>query len=363
MDYGDMAIPQARPDRLLERYCAGDCTPSERADVEAWAAADPANAEMLKDLAVAWRAVGTASVPADQPDVQAAWLLVRNRIENEAPVVQALEPRRWTFWQRFALPGAVAAALTITVGGMWAAYAARHAAEAPSDDVNPMRVVSTHRGQRSAFDLPDGSRVVLAADSYLHIPNGYRSGLGARDVFLDGEAYFEVKHDDRRAFRVHTATGIAEEVGNDRGTTFLVTSYPETAGFEVVVTDGAVALRIADLSAPALVSLAPGELGQLDETETATLTRNVPLAARVAWVKGTLAFEKTPLRDAVHRLARWYDLEIHVEDADLADRELTVAFPDETAEQALARVASLLDADLEWRGRVAVLRNKQLSNK
>jgi transmembrane sensor len=350
-------MPQAHSDRLLECYCAGECTPSERAEVEAWVAADPSNAETLRLLAMAWRAVGEATVPTDQSDVQAAWLVVRNRIKDEAPVLQAATPesRRRTFWQRFTLPGAAAAVLTLSIGGgMWAAYAARHAASMTRNDIVPMRQIATRPGQRSAFDLPDGSRVMLAADSRLQVPATYRQDRGARDVVLNGEAYFEVKHDDRRAFRVHAASGIAEALG----TAFVVTAYPETAGFEVVVVRGAVALREADVSASALLTLTPDELGQLDVNGIATLTRGIPVASRIAWVTGTLAFSGTRMRDAAFRLARWYDIGVQLIGADLPERELTIALSGETAEQALVRIASSLDADIEWHGRMAVLREK-----
>src|SRR5690242_18700996 len=104
-----MPMSHDRFDRLLERYCAGDVTPSERAEVEAWAE-DPANAELLGLLGDAWHTAGRRTVPTDQPDVDAAWLAVRGRIEHEAPVVRTRETSRLTFWRRFALPAAAAAA-------------------------------------------------------------------------------------------------------------------------------------------------------------------------------------------------------------------------------------------------------------
>lgn len=104
-----------------------------------------------------------------------------------------------------------------------------------------MEETITGRGQRATVELPDGSRAILAAESRLRYPASaehWRDADRARDLYLEGQAYFEVQHDSTRAFRVHTATGVVE----DLGTEFVVAAYPETHGTLVAVVAGVVAL-------------------------------------------------------------------------------------------------------------------------
>ena len=81
------------------------------------------------------------------------------------------------------------------------------------------------------------ARVTLNAGSRLRWRADY--GARTREVQLEGEGYFEVRHDGARPFRVHAPGAVAE----DLGTRFTVRAYPEGSGVEVAVAEGRVALR------------------------------------------------------------------------------------------------------------------------
>jgi ferric-dicitrate binding protein FerR (iron transport regulator) len=226
-----------------------------------------------------------------------------------------------------------------------------------------MREVTTQRGQRAVLDLADGSRVILGAESRLRIPTGFGGSAreDSRDLYLDGKAYFEVRHDNEHPFRVHTETGVAEDVG----TSFVVTAYPETNGMEVAVTSGAVSLDRPAVPAGAgrasgqeagstrpMLTLTRGDLARLDSAGTATLTRNVDLSPYLAWAQGRLVFDDTRLGDAVAELARTYDLDIRLADSTLADRRFNASFGDETPSQVMQRIALTLDLRVERHGDV-----------
>ncbi len=348
------------PDRLLERYCAGDCAPSERSEVERWIAADPAHRELVALLTAAWHEAGVAAVPAERADVPAMWARVRTRVQetthpplriaaaNESP----RSDRRFGLTRRFGR-GAAAAALVLAAGAtLLVTHLANDSAITTSSMSQPMQEIVTRRGQRVALDLPDGSRVVVAPESRLRIPKSYRPAVGAREVFLEGEAYFEVQHDDVRRFRVYAASGIAE----DLGTEFVVTAYPEMDGVQVVVAEGAVALRSANTTSQAhAFTLMPGQLGKLDATGTRTQIHSVAVAPYVAWTTGKLVFKGTPMREVVPRLARWYDLDIRLADSSIAERRFTSVFQDETAQQVLEAVSLSLGLRSEMVGRRVVL--------
>ena len=96
---------------------------------------------------------------------------------------------------------------------------------------------STPRARRADFLLKDGTHVLLSVDSRLRVPADY--GVSDRRVYLEGEAYFEVKHDSAARFLVHTDHAVTE----DLGTRFDVRAYRGDSVMRVVVAEGRVAVR------------------------------------------------------------------------------------------------------------------------
>src|SRR5581483_3924436 len=118
---------------------------------------------------------------------------------------------------------AIAASVVFAMaGGLWMA---RHTGawvgwRGASTPVAPPREYTTKRAQLAQVRLSDGTTVTLAAESRLIVPADY--GRAHRTVTLDGEAYFEVVHNDSTPFVVHAGSGVVR----DLGTTFAVRHSP-----------------------------------------------------------------------------------------------------------------------------------------
>jgi ferric-dicitrate binding protein FerR (iron transport regulator) len=334
----------------LERYITRQGTTEELAELERWISAS----SELQALAEGMRTSGRA--PGEQVetwDADAAWRRVSRRMRWFRRPPNAPAPsRRASPW----LLGAVAASLALAAGSSLYLLESRHRATAI---VAPSREVVTRRGERAAFNLADGSRVILGAESRLTIPAAYNRAGAAREVLLEGLGYFVVTHDSLRPFRVNTPLGTAE----DLGTEFVVSTYPEVRGMRVVVAFGKVGLRqrppAEGRRSPSdslpLVTLSSGDLARLDSMGTATVRRVDP-APYVAWTGGALMFNGTPLRDVLPQLARWYDLDIHLADSSLGTRRLTATFRNQSISQVLDLMALSLDLRVERNGRTVTLR-------
>ncbi len=345
----------------LDRYVTGRGSPDELAALHAWVQADPER----RAVAAAMRAVGRPSGTDGQPwNVASAWQQLRRRLHQAplrllAPSERAVgllgpPPRPWTRLRRRPLLAGVAAAVILLVAASLVPRARWHSGTIP------IREVATRRSQTAVLELPDGSRVTLAPASRLRLSPDIRALQAgtARDIYLEGEAYLEVKHDGTRPFRVHTAAGEVEDIG----TAFLVTAYPETDGMRVLVASGQVALYQGP-AAPAaaardaaprrrpLLTLQRGEVAQLAASGVATVTRDVNVQPYLAWTQGNLAFDGTRLGDAVPQLERWYDATIALSDSSLAERRLTATFRYEPLPQVLELLALSLDLHVERLGR------------
>lgn len=350
-------------DALLARYLAGDCHPVEARDVERWLAADPANTARFRELHAIWE----ARHPPIVPDIDAMWAGVRRTMDADrarsARHVRAFriaERRRW--WSPSM---AVAAAVVLAVGGgLVASFVADR--EAALDAGESMHEYVTPRGQRATFQLADGTRLMLAAGSRLRVPARY--GRNSRDVYLEGEAMFDVVRDAARPFRVRAKHAVVQVLG----TAFDVRAYAGDSTVAVAVTEGVVALGSADTPrsstthraepnpediAPGVV-LRAGEVGTLDDAGRVTTARGADAAAYLAWTEGRLLFVETPLPEVVRVVGRWYDIDIRLEGRGLATRVVTAEFGTASVDDVLGALALAVDARVVRQGKIVTLHRK-----
>lgn len=317
---------------LLARYLGGEATPAERAAVERWAGQDPQNAAELRRLASLWE-------PRRQGDwdVDRAWARVEGRLD-QGQVVPLFSRRRQL---------ALAAAVILAVG---AAVGATFMSRLVNRDVESApQVFVTQVGERRELDLPDGTHIVIAPGSSLTVTRDF--GKSDRRVELEGEAWFEVRHDAARPFRVHAAGTITE----DLGTGFSVRAREGEAVRVVLVTGSARFGR--ELNPTNGVELAPGDVARLARTDPApVVTRDPDIARLVSWREGRLEFVDALLPDVLAELGRWYAVEFRLEDTALNSRRLTHTFAADDMADALDVLSLSLGARVERAGSVVTLR-------
>jgi transmembrane sensor len=158
-------------------------------------------------------------------------------------------------------------------------------------------------------------------------------------VTLEGEGYFDVRHDARHPFRVHAHGSVAEDVG----TRFVVRAYPEQPDVRVAVEEGAVRVNRADgTTEPGLVTA--GMLGTIPASGAPTVT---PLSRQdhyFTWADGELSLDGQPFRDVVPMLGRWYGVSIRTPDSAFGERRVVGTFRHESVADAMATLALALDA-------------------
>jgi transmembrane sensor len=223
-----------------------------------------------------------------------------------------------------------------------------------------MREFATTRGQIASIYLADGTRVVLAPESRLRVPesiaerNPTTGAPVGREVHLDGAAYFDVVHDTNRPFSVSTSVGVAL----DLGTEFEIRAYDSEKSarpMQVTVISGVVSLHRPGSDTEPVATLRRGDRGTLSGSGNFTLVQNVDLGPTLAWTKGNLVFNHTRLSDVVRELSRWYDLDIRLSDDVDPDRRLVLTLDNEAARDAINLVALSLGLRVQQEGRVVTL--------
>lgn len=177
--------------------------------------------------------------------------------------------------------------------------------ESEAHQVPVYHTLATPRGGEYHMVLSDGSKVWLNAESKLTFPARFDDSN--RLVRLEGEAYFEVAHDQNRPFVVSTG---AVEVGV-LGTSFNVTAYPGESQVQTTLVSGKVKVSVSKTDKP--VILAPGEQAGYTSGDNELSVRAVDVSVYTAWKDGMLIFDNETLESMMKRLARWYDFEVTYE--------------------------------------------------
>lgn len=325
---------------LIAKYFSGEASDQEIERLKKWIDSDPARVELFENVLQAWKA--TEKNDASRVDVSAAWRKLEDRMDEEADSKRASRhesrsPRRGSRSTRRRLlrvGGCIAVILVAAlIIRLW--------------ESSESKVLTTARGERAAIELVDDTHVDLNAESRLVLLEGF--GRDKREVYLEGEAYFDVAHDKSHPFLIHTSEGTIRVVG----TAFDVRAYAGEGEARVAVTEGAVALPLkksTQTTKTDTVVLRPHELGVITGQRLRARHRNVDLTSHLAWREGRLVFENTPFQEVVRDLERWYDLQIEVRARFASIDRLNAVFEEESASEVIGDIAVALDLQYKKEG-------------
>ncbi len=171
-------------------------------------------------------------------------------------------------------------------------------------------VASTAKGQTYQFTLPDGTKIWLNSDSKLDFPSNFRS-VKQRIVKLTGEGYFEVAKDRAKPFIVESRGQEVEVLG----TKFNINSYADEPSVATTLVEGSV--KVTSSGKPVLIK--PGE--QALNKATGITVSKVNIDNVTDWQSGDFYLNKVPFKEAMRKIARWYDVEVVYADDLPADIE------------------------------------------
>ena len=241
---------------------------------------------------------------------------------------------------------AVAASLIFFVITGYFLFRDNRGVTAPPENVI---AATTKKGSKTNVVLPDGTKVWINADSRLSYNKSF--GKYTREVYLQGEAYFDVVKDVKKPFVVHTHDMDVRVLG----TTFNVKAYPENDNSEATLIKGIVEVTLKKDSMKKIV-LKPNEklsvfektgrtdIGQRstpgDEKPHILVTNTITpindsVVMEVQWTKNRLVFNNMKLGDVVKELSRWYNINVTVTDEFLKNTEYSGTFEDESIQQVI----------------------------
>ena len=164
-------------------------------------------------------------------------------------------------------------------------------------------------GRRSKLTLSDGSQVWLNSGSRLIYPAAFSDEN--REVYLQGEAIFDVAHNKEKPFRVLSDKQQIEVLG----TVFNVSVYPNDQLQQTVLQEGSVVLSYAKKDKE--ITLIPGQLSSYDSETAIVAVTEVNTNAYFSWREGAYTLNNTSLEEIVKKLSRYYNIPIIIQDPTL----------------------------------------------
>jgi ferric-dicitrate binding protein FerR (iron transport regulator) len=350
-----------RAEALLEKYLAGNCTPAEVAIVESWYLQVTENPEALAsepDYAslehTMWATIQERNKPPKKVKLQWGWAaaaailltfgfgLYQFKNASQAEM-QSVEPLA----KNDIKPGGNKAFLTLANGtkislddtqnGKIAeqqgvsitktakgelVYTAKNAAAKFIAGKQQFNTIETPKGGQYQINLPDGTKVWLNAASSLKYPTSFANT--DREVQLTGEAYFEVAKKtvkgQRLPFNVKTEKQLVEVLG----THFNINSYDNEDNTKTTLVEGSVRVTpvagsgnlavLAKVLKPGEQSVLKGSLVKVNEVDT---------EEALAWKEGLFMFDDEDLESIMHKVARWYDVEVVFKDKSLLTKDFS----------------------------------------
>lgn len=201
----------------------------------------------------------------------------------------------------------------------------------------------------SSYTLPDGSKVWLNKNSWLTYNQKF--GKRTRQVALKGEGYFEVNRDERRPFIVKMQNNLDIKV---LGTTFNACNYPSLNKAEVILRSGSV--QVSDNGRNEYVILKPNQKFTWNEGTAEISSVNAMNCCR--WFEHRLVFDNVKLKDILENLSHKYQTEISLNVGNLADKHMSMTIRDESVEDILDILTTLLPIRWRYQGAEIIIENK-----
>ena len=321
--------------KLCTKAVSGQMTLQEKQMLNDWLSKSPVNKVHYDEISKAWDLTAPNAVP-PLPNANKEWESLAQSLNLKSEDAKSPETSQKfksfvnrlgdLFAPRYRPAVLSFAAVLITAIGLFLL----------KDHIlgTPYQRIFTYNKQKMQITLSDGTLILLNSGSFLKFRKTFSDSI--RQVFLAGEAFFDVAHDER-PFVVITENAITTVLG----TKFNVRARDEET--RVIVKEGRVLLKSTHTENGDVI-LSEGQMSQITRNVSPEPPETVDTDNRLGWLENKLVFVKTPLRNILGELERYYDISIESMDKELDEKTITATFEDLPVETVLSSICLALNA-------------------
>ena len=215
----------------------------------------------------------------------------------------------------------------------------------------PIQTQQTPKGSKSTIILSDGTKVIMNADTKLKYPQKFNGTT--REVYLTGEAFFDVAKNDKIPFIIHTDKINIKVLG----TAFNVKSYPGDSTSETTLIRGLIEVTLKDRPDDRIIlkpkeklivsnipsknlssgikATAPVRSAEILISNLHYISRSDSAVVETSWVNNKLVFQDESFSKLAEDMGRKYDVNIEFLNNNIKNYRFTGIFEKETIEEAL----------------------------
>ncbi len=332
-------------DLLISKYLSGNASGSEILEFMDWMNASPDNCTYFAQYKIIW----LKSVEHNPIPKELRWEQLQSRLKERQVtrfnLEEIVDESKEKMFRILRFAASIIVLLTISSVLFFVAKTKKNIHLAQN-------IIEVPYGSKTSIILPDGTKLWINSGTKLTYNNDY--GITNRNIFLVGEAYFDVAKNSKLPFIVHTSNLKIKAVG----TAFNVKAYPEEKKVETTLVHGLVEIEKEGSKTP--IYLRPSQKIVIAnrssiQTETQTITsqseknsqvgiidktdsevnKEIDTEKEICWKEGKLIFDREPLISLAVKLERRYDVHISFENEKLKDYKYTGTFNDLSLEQIL----------------------------
>jgi ferric-dicitrate binding protein FerR (iron transport regulator) len=330
-------------DSLIVKYYQGTLSREENQHLLEWVNLNAENRQLFEDTQKVWQKSRNPAAEIDF-DTEQEWIKLSNHIqpspfqkkaEKDGPhIVKHLNPWLWR---------SIAAAITLLLVAFLVVYQPWSA-----NNQSVFVTKSTANQVKQRHLLPDGSVVWLNENSTIRYAEKFSTST--REVYLAGEAFFEVTEDPQKPFIIHGNHTITQVVG----TSFNLKTKPEEAIVEVTVVSGKV--RFFRENAPQKqVTLTAGMKGLYQSGLDSLYHIENTNANFRAWQDNRLIFDNSQLKEILPIVEKHYKTSIKPDNPAILNCRFTSTFEQARLEEILQAITLSLDLHYHYDGKKYIL--------
>jgi len=322
-------------EQLITRYLTGVISSEESEELIEWLEKDEQNKNLFFQYTSIWNESGSIAL---KPDRDKEWNKLLHRLDKIGRLHQK------GVWVRV-LKTAAVFMFAFIIGWL---VSRQHT----DDSQRSWLEVNVPTGQMTKISLSDGSDVWINSESTFRYTSEFSKET--REVYLSGEAYFEIAKDKELPFIVKTDYRDIKVLG----TRFNVSAYKEDSFFRTQLLEGKVSLQNHQQDPDPFI-LVRGDVATYNKScDTYQVKRNMLLNQQsIDWIEGRYEFYDEPLSDILNRASRWYGIQFEVLSEQLRKTHFTgVMKRDYPVDQLLNLIEKTSDVEIEKKAQTIIIK-------
>ena len=287
---------------LIIKYLQGQLDTQGMNDFYAWVNENTENKKVFFEIKAIYDACYFNGM---QNDPKESW----DRLQKKRKVLYPRKKSRWLQLGNYAAVSFITVCLTslfLTLN--------------KDEDKIATRYIGGDGLDADVVELPDGTHVCLGSKTVFHYENDY--GRKQRTVYLEGEAYFEVKKNEAKPFIVKTDEFNVRVLG----TSFNISAYSDFPLAHTTLCSGHV--RLSDRMNPGKeVDILPGEQLLFHRDSREMNVQEVDVDVFVSWRDGSFQFDNNTVEEVFTILQRWYNIQVFYANVEVRQELFTGKLP------------------------------------